>query len=193
MERLAYDLKESSEASGVSVCAAKSHKGGKTEGDQDRTTDRGPMRQPKKVCSTWVDEVTKRSLSSAIKATGLGRYRKPRLMTSSKNPACEPDPNVQSTCTDEFTLHVPKSFLSSRLSNQAKLLYLVLRSYANVHTGITWVSPATLERTLKWSKETRLKFTRELTRAGWLSGQRRLEQGQFREILYTLKVDCWPR
>jgi hypothetical protein len=91
----------------------------------------------------------------------------------------------------DFLVRVPARFLKdSKISSDAKALRAVIGSFADGHTGRSFVNPSTLQKALGWGRGRREKAQRELCTKGWLLvGWQRGGRGRFTKRTYTL---CEP-
>ena len=94
--------------------------------------------------------------------------------------------------SQEFRLHVPKSFILSDFGLGPFRLYLILRVHADVKTGKTWISLGRIERLLRVGRDKRQKFQNELKKGGWISWEQELKHGKRGRLIFTVKIDSWP-
>jgi hypothetical protein len=97
---------------------------------------------------------------------------------------------VQSDGRD-FIVRVPARFLKDpRISSEAKALRVVIGAFADRRTGQSYVTGATLEKTLGWGRRRREKAQKELVKSVWLKlGWKRGLHGRWARRIYQL---CEP-
>jgi hypothetical protein len=78
----------------------------------------------------------------------------------------------------DFQVHVPARLLKDQtISPTAKLLWVIIRAYADARTRVSYVTPARLDKLLRCSRGKREAAQRELVGRGclkvhWVRGQR---------------------
>jgi hypothetical protein len=85
----------------------------------------------------------------------------------------------------DFIVHIPARFLKdSSISDDARILRVVLAAYADGKTGRTYVTGKTLQENLRWGRRKRERAQRELERTGWL----RLEWKRGAQSIFARRI-----
>jgi hypothetical protein len=91
----------------------------------------------------------------------------------------------------DFEVRIPARFLKEpTISPNAKVLRAAIGAFADGKTGVTFVQPKKLEKTLSWGRRRRERAQAELVKAGWLRLKlRRGAHGRWARRIYEL---CEP-
>lgn len=87
-----------------------------------------------------------------------------------------------------FYVRISAEFLKdNRISADARLLYCVLAAYADSRTGISYVRPKTLQKTLRWGRRRREQAQGVLVERGYLKlGRKPCARGRWGTRTWSL-------
>jgi len=87
----------------------------------------------------------------------------------------------------DFIVRVPARFLKDpSISSDAKVLFAVIKSFADGKTGLTFVRPNKIDQILHWGRGRRERVQRELCANGWLRTGWKRGRGRWARRTYQI-------